>query len=245
MDRAWRSFYALALLFFMTDDFAAEDRYAVPRKAMLDDIVAITRETRGETGRGQLNDRVLKAMSRVPRHRFVLPHDEPYAYENRPLPIGHGQTISQPFIVALMTDLLDLKESDKVLEIGTGCGYQAAVLAELAREVYTIELVEPLGKDAAARLATLGYRNVSARVGDGYRGWREAAPFDAIVVTAAPPVVPPALGEQLKPGGRLVVPVGAQHAGQDLLLIHKQADGSTVSRNVLPVRFVPLVPGKE
>ena len=229
----------------MTEISAGEDRYAAQRQAMLDDIVAITWETRGETGRERLSDRVLKAMAKVPRHRFVPPHEVPYAYENRPLPIGQGQTISQPFIVGLMTDFLDLKESDKVLEVGTGCGFQAAVLGELAREVYTIELIEPLGKEAAARLAALGYRNVNARVGDGYRGWPEAAPFDAIIVTAAAPTLPAALVEQLKPGGRLVVPVGEQYLGQDLLVIHKQADGKTVSRKVLPVRFVPLVPGKE
>jgi protein-L-isoaspartate(D-aspartate) O-methyltransferase len=228
-----------------TDSAAAEDRYAAQREAMGRTIVAITWETRRETGRERLSEPVLKAIAKVPRHRFVPPNQEPYAYEDRPLPIGQGQTISQPFIVALMTDLLDLKESDKVLEIGTGCGYQAAVLGELAREVYTVEIVEPLGKEAAARLTALGYRNLHARVGDGYRGWPEAAPFDAIVVTAAAPMLPPALVDQLKPGGRLVVPVGAQFAGQDLLVIHKQADGRTVSRNVLPVRFVPLVPGKQ
>ncbi|MBI1990313.1 MAG: protein-L-isoaspartate O-methyltransferase, partial [Betaproteobacteria bacterium] len=150
---------------------------------MLDTIAALTRETRFETGRATLSERVMAALDKVPRHRFVPSGEERYAYDNRPLPIGHGQTISQPFIVALMTDLLDLKAGDKVLEIGTGCGYQAAVLAELAREVYTIEIVVPLAKEAAARLAALGYHNVSARSGDGYRGWPEQAPFDAIMVT--------------------------------------------------------------
>jgi len=147
-------------------------------------------------------------MHKVPRHRFVPADMEPYAYANRPLPIGNGQTISQPFIVALMTDLLDLKPGDKVLEIGTGCGYQAAVLGELAREVYTIEIVEPLAQESAARLAALGYRNISARSGDGYNGWPAHAPFDAIIVTAGAAAVPPALIEQLKPGGKLVIPVG-------------------------------------
>ncbi len=200
---------------------------------------------RRETGRERLNERVLAAMNKVPRHRFVPADMEPHAYENRPLPIGNGQTISQPFIVALMTDLLDLKPADKVLEIGTGCGYQAAVLGELAREVYTIEIVAPLAEDAAARLAALGYRNVNARSGDGYQGWPEHAPFDAIIVTAAAPAVPPALIEQLKPGGRLVIPVGAQWSGQQLLVIEKDADGKTTTRDVLAVRFVPLTRDKQ
>jgi len=218
----------------------AQDPYAAPRKAMLDTIAALTRETRFETGRATLSERVMAALDKVPRHRFVPSGEERYAYDNRPLPIGHGQTISQPFIVALMTDLLDLKAGDKVLEIGTGCGYQAAVLAELAREVYTIEIVVPLAQEAAARLAALGYRNVSARSGDGYRGWPEQAPFDAIMVTAGAREVPPALIQQLKPGGKLVIPVGPQWSGQELLVIEKDASGKTATRKVLAVRFVPL-----
>jgi len=218
----------------------AQDPYAAPRKAMLDTIAALTRETRFETGRATLSERVMAALDKVPRHRFVPSGEERHAYDNRPLPIGHGQTISQPFIVALMTDLLDLKAGDKVLEIGTGCGYQAAVLAELAREVYTIEIVVPLAQEAAARLAALGYRNVSARSGDGYRGWPEQAPFDAIMVTAGAREVPPALVQQLKPGGKLVIPVGPQWSGQELLVIEKDASGRTATRKVLAVRFVPL-----
>lgn len=218
----------------------AQDPYAAPRKAMLETIAALTRETRFETGRATLSERVMAALDKVPRHRFVPSGEERYAYDNRPLPIGHGQTISQPFIVALMTDLLDLKAGDKVLEIGTGCGYQAAVLAELAREVYTIEIVVPLAKEAAARLAALGYHNVSARSGDGYRGWPEQAPFDAIMVTAGAREVPPALIQQLKPGGKLVIPVGPQWSGQELLVIEKDASGKTATRKVLAVRFVPL-----
>ena len=158
-----------------------------------------------------------------------------------PISIGHGQTISQPFIVALMTDLAEIGRDDTVLEVGTGCGYQAAILAEIAKAVYTIEIVEPLGVEAAERLKRLGYMNVTAKVGDGYRGWPEHGPFDAIIVTAAPREVPPPLIEQLKPGGRLVVPVGGQMAGQSLLVLEKQADGSVSRREVLGVRFVPLV----
>ena len=226
-------------------DAQGQDRYAAPRKAMVDTIVALTRETSAETGRASLDARVLTAMSKVPRHRFVPPDQAPNAYANRPLPIGNGQTISQPFIVALMTDMLGLKATDRVLEIGTGCGYQATVLAELAREVYTIEIVAPLAREAAARFAELGYRNINARSGDGYRGWPAHAPFDAIIVTAAAPEVPPALIEQLKPGGKLVIPVGAQWSGQELRIIEKDQHGKTTTRNALPVRFVPLTREKE
>src|SRR5262245_48568145 len=202
-------------------DAEGQDSYAVQRRGMLADIASITRETRFETGRAALSERVLAAMTRVPRHRFVPAGSEQYAYDNRPLPIGHGQTISQPFIVALMTDLLELKPGDKVLEVGTGCGYQAAVLGELAKAVYTIEIVAPLAQEASARLKALGSTNVTTRAGDGYAGWAEHAPFDAIMVTAAAPEVPPALIVQLKPGGKLVIPVGAQWSGQDLLVVEK------------------------
>jgi protein-L-isoaspartate(D-aspartate) O-methyltransferase len=219
----------------------AQDVFEIPRRMLLDDIAQLTRETRLETGRAALSERTMAAMRKVPRHRFVLPGDERYAYADRPLPIGHGQTISQPFIVALMTDLMDLKPSDRVLEIGTGCGYQAAVLSELAREVYTIEIVEPLGREAAQRLQVLGYRNVVAKIGDGYQGWAEHAPFDAIMVTAAAHDVPQPLVDQLKPGGRLVIPVGTPWGGQTLLLIVKGQDGKLTRREVLAVRFVPLI----
>jgi protein-L-isoaspartate(D-aspartate) O-methyltransferase len=182
----------------------------------------------------------MAAMEKVPRERFVPADIERSAYDNRPLPIGKGQTISQPFIVALMTDFLDLKPTDRVLEVGTGSGYQAAVLSLLAREVYTIEIVPELGREAAARLAALGYANVRARVGDGYAGWPEAAPFDAIMVTAGALEVPQPLVDQLKPGGRLVIPVGPQWSGQDLLLIAKDAAGRVSQKSLLAVRFVPL-----
>lgn len=219
----------------------AQDAYARERARMVEHISALTRETRFETGRAALSERVMAAMSKVPRHEFVPGWQRASAYADRPLPIGHGQTISQPFIVALMTDLLDLKPGDNVLEVGTGCGYQAAVLAELAKTVRTIEIVEPLGREAAERLRRLGYDNVTTMIGDGYQGWPEHAPFDAIIVTAAPRDVPQPLVDQLKPGGRLVVPVGGHIGGQALLVLEKQHDGTVSRRQVLAVRFVPLV----
>jgi protein-L-isoaspartate(D-aspartate) O-methyltransferase len=219
----------------------AQNTYARERSRMLEEIATLTRETRLETGRAALGERVMAALAKVPRHEFVPPDQQRNAYQNRPLPIGAGQTVSQPFIVALMTDFMDVKATDKVLEIGTGSGYQAAVLAELARTVYTIEIVEPLAREAAERLLRLGYRNVVTKIGDGYQGWAEHAPFDAIMVTAAPREVPQPLIDQLKPGGKLVVPVGGQLAGQMLLIVEKQPDGRVVRRNVLAVRFVPLM----
>jgi protein-L-isoaspartate(D-aspartate) O-methyltransferase len=224
---------------------AGPDAYAVQRKAMVGTIESIVRETAAETGRSQLQKRVLAAMDKVPRHLFVPPDQRAYSYANRPLPIGNGQTISQPFMVALMTDLLDLKATDRVLEIGTGCGYQTAVLAELAREVFTIEIVPPLATEAAARFAELNFRNVTARTGDGYAGWHERAPFDAIIVTAAATEVPPALAGQLKPGGKLVIPVGHAWGSQSLLVIEKDTYGSLSTRNALGVRFVPLTREKQ
>lgn len=207
---------------------------------MLEDIRRLTRETRVETGRAALSDRVMAAMARVPRHRFVPTGMADHAYENRPVAIGSGQTISQPFIVALMTDLMEVRAGDRVLEIGTGSGYQAAVLAELAGVVYTIEIIEPLGREAAAIFQALGYRNIVAKIGDGYQGWPEHAPFDSIIMTAAAPHVPQPLVDQLKPGGRLVIPVGEQAGAQTLYLIEKGADGSISRREILAVRFVPL-----
>jgi len=183
---------------------------------------------------------VIAAMDRVERHEFVPEALRALAYEDRPLPIGYGQTISQPYIVALMTDLLELMPGDRVLEIGTGSGYQAAVLAELGLEVYSIEIVPELGDEAAARLDRLGYDKVATRVGDGYYGWPERALFDGLVVTAAAGHVPPPLIEQLKPGGRMVIPVGEPFRVQHLVLITKAADGTLRSRQLLPVRFVPL-----
>lgn len=184
--------------------------------------------------------RVLEAMRKVPRHLFVPPEQAAHAYEDMPLPIGLGQTISQPYIVALMTQLADPRPGDRVLEIGTGSGYQAAVLAELVSEVYTIEIVEPLAAEATHRLQELGYDNVQVRAGDGYAGWPEHAPFDIVMLTAAPEQVPQPLLDQLKPGGRLVAPVGSQLLGQELRLIRKRADGTLRTTRIAPVRFVPF-----
>ena len=201
-------------------------------------------ETARETGLRAMSVPVRAALGKVERHRFVPPAHLAMAYRNHPLPIGSGQTISQPYIVALSTDLIGPKSTDSVLEIGTGSGYQAAVLAEAVKQVYTIELIEALGLSAERRLRELGYRNVEVRIGDGYAGWPEKAPFDGIVVTAAAPRVPPALVAQLKPGGRMVIPVGGDGTIQYLKLVTKRADGGTDEREVIPVRFVPLVPGK-
>ena len=192
--------------------------------------------------RGIRDPRVLEALRKVPRHRFVPPAVQPYAYEDSALPIGLGQTISQPYVVAFMTDSLELQPQDRVLEIGTGSGYQAAVLSLLAREVYSMEIVERLGREAEARLKEMGYANVHVRIGDGYRGRPEAAPFDANIVTAAPPDVPPALVAQLRPAGRMVVPVGRYV--QDLIRLRRTAKGLE-RESLLPVRFVPMVPEGE
>ncbi|HRN63011.1 MAG TPA: protein-L-isoaspartate(D-aspartate) O-methyltransferase [Luteimonas sp.] len=191
-------------------------------------------------GRGIDDARVLEVMRKVERHRFVPESFASQAYEDNPLPIGHGQTISQPYIVALMTQLARPAPGDRVLEVGTGSGYQAAVLAELVAQVYSIEIVAPLAGQAAALLDELGYGNVEVRAGDGYAGWPEHAPFDAIVVTAAPERIPAPLLEQLGPGGRLVIPVGPIHAVQELRVVEKRADGSLHEQVVTPVRFVPL-----
>jgi protein-L-isoaspartate(D-aspartate) O-methyltransferase len=218
--------------------------YASQRVRMVAEVEAMYAATRADTGLGAMSPQVRAALAKVERHRFVPAGQQSLAYRNHPLPIGSGQTISQPYIVALSTDLVAPQPGQRVLEIGTGSGYQAAMLAEIVSKVYSIELVPSLGKEAAERLRTLGYANVEVRIGDGYAGWPEQAPFDSIVVTAAAPRVPEALVEQLKPGGRMVIPVGASHEAQELLLIVKRADGSVEKRSVLPVRFVPLIPGK-
>ncbi len=220
------------------------DEYAQERAQMVAEIARFARATATETGRAQFSAAVMEAMRKVPRHRFVPSSEVASAYRDRPLPIGSGQTISQPYIVALTTDLIEPQKHHRVLEIGTGSGYQAAVLAELVQRVYSIEIVESLAREAATRLRALGYANVEVRHGDGHAGWPEQAPFDAIVVTAAAARIPETLVAQLKPGARMVVPVGAPNQTQDFVLLEKRADGTVSRRVVLPVVFVPMTGGK-
>ncbi len=228
-----------ALLLLVALPATAQD-FAALRAQMLAEIEADVRFTNQELGRQALDARVQHVLAETPRHEFVPEDVRAAAYENRPLPIGYGQTISQPYIVAIMTDLLDLKPDAVVFELGTGSGYQAAVLAGLAGQVYTVEIVPELAQRARQTLQRLGYDNVAVRLGDGYFGWQEHAPFDAIVVTAAGDHIPPPLLKQLKPGGRLIMPVGGSFLTQQLMLVEKQVDGTVRSREVLPVRFVPL-----
>jgi protein-L-isoaspartate(D-aspartate) O-methyltransferase len=218
--------------------------FAAQRSRMVAEVEAMYAETKREIGLAAMSSAVRAALGKVERHRFVPLAQQAMAYRNHPLPIGNGQTISQPYIVALSTDLLRPEPQDVVLEVGTGSGYQAAVLAEAVKQVYSVELIEDLGRTAAARLAELGYRNVEVRIGDGYAGWPEKGPFDGIIVTAAAPKVPPALVSQLKAGGRMVIPVGGEGWVQQLKIVTKRADGGYDERDIIPVRFVPLVPGK-
>ena len=222
----------------------AESAEDAAMQALIEEIRRDTEETRHYTGRARLSEAVLDAMARVDREQFVPPGSELYAWENRPLPIGYGQTISQPFIVALMTDLLELEPGHKVLEIGTGSAYQAAVLAALGTDVYTIEIIPQLAASAAERLDTLGYDKVQVRAGDGWHGWPEAAPFDRIIVTAVGEAIPPALLEQLVDGGRMVLPLGPRRGGQNLTVVEKM-DGALRTEQVLPVQFVPLTRADE
>ncbi len=211
------------------------------REDMLHDIEAEVRYTRELTGREAFAVRVMQAMGEVPREKFVPPGMQGAAFENGPLPIGHGQTISQPYIVALMTDLLEPEADHSVLEIGTGCGYQTAILSRLCATVYTVEVVRELGEAAAERLQSLGYRNIEFLIGNGYAGWPEHAPYDGIIVTAAASHIPPALVEQLRPGGRLVIPVGEPYGYQNLMLVEKDERDELRTRTILGVAFVPLV----
>ena len=213
---------------------------AARRDDMLSAIRASVRDSANYTGYDSLSDAVMEAMGKVPRHEFVLPEHRHSAYLNAPLPIEAGQTISQPLIVALMTELLEPQADDVILEVGTGSGYQAAVLAELVAEVYSVEIVESLAQSAAATLQRLDYDNVTVRAGDGYLGWPEHAPFDGIIVTAAADEIPEPLLKQLRPGARLVIPVGTAYGYQELLVVEIGEDGETELRSVLPVRFVPL-----
>lgn len=235
-----RRFTRLLALVVTTMTQSHADDMPPERARMLVAIQESVRESASYTGRAQLSERVMSAMASVPREEFVLPAYRHLAYDNTPLPIEAGQTISQPLIVALMTDLLDPQPSDVVLEVGTGSGYQAAVLAGLVERVYSVEIVEELAVSAAAVLDRLGYDNVTVRAGDGYAGWPEHAPFDSIIVTAAAAHLPPPLLKQLKTGGKLVIPVGEEHGYQELLLIETGENGEIRERSVLPVRFVPL-----
>lgn len=224
------------LLLFAAFAVQADD-YSERRRAMVNEVQGYSKFA-GDVLK--FSDAVLASLGKVERHRMVPAAQIPYAYENRPLPIGHGQTISQPYIVALMTALVAPDAGDVVLEVGTGSGYQAAVLAELVAHVYSIEIISPLALQAKARLQSMGYDNITTKLGDGYFGWEDHAPFDAIVVTAAASHVPPPLIEQLKPGGRMVIPVGGRFMTQTLLLLEKNEDGEIVTRQYGAVRFVPL-----
>jgi len=214
------------------------------RAQLMEEIKAEVRLTSSELGKSALDERVVQVLGAVPRHEFVPESERANAYDNRPLPIGAGQTISQPYIVAIMTDLLELKPDQVVFELGTGSGYQAAILAGLVKQVYSMEIIPTLGDRARQTLQRLDYRNVEVRVGDGYYGWEEHAPFDAIIVTAAAGHIPPPLIQQLKPGGRMIIPVGSGFLTQQLLLVTKADDGALRTRAILPVRFVPLTGGR-
>ena len=233
--------YGALLLAFTAN--ADEVDYSMARAAMVDEVAFYATLAR-DSGEEALDKDVMQSMGTVKRHEFVPPSQTSYAYENRPLAIGHGQTISQPYIVALMTDLIEPDEDFTVLEVGTGSGYQAAILAKLVTRVYSIEIIEALADQASDRLDRLGYDNVTTKLGDGYYGWEEHAPFDAIVVTAAGTHVPPPLIKQLKPGGRMIIPVGGRFLAQQLLLIEKGDDDEIITRQIAAVRFVPLTGGE-
>ena len=231
-----------ALLLAFTVNADAVD-YSKARAAMVGEVRYFATLAR-DVGEEELNEDVMQSLGTVERHEFVPERQRPYAYENRPLPIGHGQTISQPYIVALMTDLIEPERDFVVLEIGTGSGYQAAILGKLVKHVYSIEIIEALADEAKARLARLGYNNVTTTLGDGYHGWKEHAPFDAIVVTAAASHVPPPLVRQLRRGGRMIIPVGGRFMTQQLLLLEKIDNDEVITRQIAAVRFVPLTRGR-
>ena len=230
-------------LVYSSIGITAESDYTKQRKELINIIEGDVRATSLYLKKQALDRRVMQAMNTVPRHALVPAKQRKNAYLNRPLPIGFGQTISQPYIVAIMTDLLNPQPDHKVLEIGTGSGYQAAILSRLVKEVYTIEIIESLGKRAKKDLAQLGYYNIKTKIGDGYYGWKQHAPFDGIVVTAAASHVPPPLIKQLKPGGHMIIPVGSNFLTQQLLLISKNQEGAVTTEQILPVRFVPLTGG--
>ncbi len=240
----WRASLALCALLVILAPNGATGRDGEPHAQRRADMIRVIERHASSTartlGRRHIDAAVVGVMDRTPRHLFVPERLREEAYADRPLPIGYGQTISQPFIVALMTDLLAAEPDDVVLEVGTGSGYQAAVLAPLARHICSIEIIPQLGRAAAALLAELGYTNIHTRIGDGYYGWPDCGPFDGIIVTAAASHVPPPLIEQLKPGGRMVIPVGSPFSTQRLMLVEKQADGRVTTRQLLAVSFVPL-----
>jgi protein-L-isoaspartate(D-aspartate) O-methyltransferase len=213
-----------------------ENQFDLMRRQMILEVVAETVFLTQRLGRAALDARVIDVMAKIPREEFVPVELRPYAYLNRPLPVGCGKTISQPFIIALMTDLLEPQAGDVVLEVGTGVGYQAAILAELVQQVYSVEIIDELAQHAKRRLMRLGYRNIEVRTGNGYYGWPENAPFDKIIVTAAPDLIPPPLLAQLKPGGRMVIPAGIPDE-QQLMLVEKAENGTLATSNILPVRF--------
>ncbi|MBN1118453.1 MAG: protein-L-isoaspartate(D-aspartate) O-methyltransferase [Bacteroidales bacterium] len=224
----------LIVLLFITLPFQI-DEYAEARKKMVkEQIIA----------RGVKDHAVIKALETVPRHKFVPDAQVPFAYNDAPLPIGFDQTISQPFIVAFMTESLKLKKTDRVLEIGTGSGYQASILAQIVSEVYTIEILEPLGLRAKQVIEDLNYKNITIKIGDGYYGWKEHAPFDAIIVTANVEAIPPELLKQMAEGGRMIIPVGPSHGSQNLVLLEKK-NGNTKQVKLIPVRFVPFTRSEE
>ncbi|WP_224482853.1 protein-L-isoaspartate(D-aspartate) O-methyltransferase [Robertkochia aurantiaca] len=210
---------------------AGQNDYAAERNEMVEEQIR---------NRGIADKDILRAMKTVERHKLVPPEQRRFAYDDRPLPIGHGQTISQPYIVAFMTDVIDPRSDMKVLEVGTGSGYQAAVLAEIVSHVYTIEIIEPLAKKASDNLRELGYDNITVKHADGYFGWKEHAPFDAIIVTAAASYIPPELFAQLRDDGKMIIPVGANFAPQQLVLVTKRKNGKMKTKNLMPVRFVPF-----
>jgi len=220
--------------------FAAPISYEAERAKLVDIIKQHVHGTSAYLNKEKLNPLVMEAMATVPRHEFVPESVRRHSYKNRPLPIGHGQTISQPYIVAIMTDILNIESGDRVLEIGTGSGYQAAILAQLTDTVYTIEIIEPLGRKANELFDRLNYSNIKRKVGDGYYGWEEYAPFDAIIVTAAASHIPPPLIKQLKPNGRMIIPVGGRFLTQQLVLVTVDDTGQAKTRQILPVQFVPL-----
>ncbi len=234
------SLLLIFLMFCLNFTAKAEEEYAMARQKMVSLIEEMVNLTQTNLDKEKLDKKVLQMMAKVPRHQFVPEKNKPYAYENRPLSIGYGQTISQPYIVAIMTDLLQLTAESRVLELGTGSGYQAAILSGLVKQVFSIEIVEALGLAAKERLQRLGYANVTVKVGDGYYGWEEYAPFDAIIVTAAGSHIPPALSKQLKIGGRMIIPVGSLFMTQQLLLVSKQDKDKLLTRQILPVSFVPV-----